>query len=302
MSQNYSMEIFIFSYNRGNFLQNCVNSLLRHTQNCRICIVDDHSTCADTQAYLQNLPAGVELMTSQVKENARHGGLYNNMQMALDSAADDAIVFFIQDDMQVVRDITADDMKYIDDFFTRYSKAAFLHPMFLRGRRNKRDRRITKLEKDFPVYFREQPEKKNHRDLTYVDGVIAHAKRLKEANWKFVEGEAANADQAAPLFGKMGIWPHPVAMFLPEVPVYRGKHKTWAVNKAEQWAGTDPKAFVPMTEQEVAAMKSRDLSILPVAEDFIRCEVKVKLPFHYSVVNVYPALRVIHKITQWLQK
>lgn len=296
------MEVFIFSYNRGKFLQNCVDSLLRHTQDCRICIVDDHSTCPDTRAYLSKLPAGVELMTSQAREKARHGGLYNNMQLALDSAADDAIVFFIQDDMQVVRDIDDQDMAYIDGFFQTYPHAAFLHPMFLRGRRNRRDRRITKPASDYPVYFREQPEKKSQRDLSYVDGVIAHAGRLKAANWHFVEGEAANANQAAPLFGKMGIWPHPVAMFLPEVPVYRGKHKTRAVSLAEKWAGTDPKHFQSMNASEVDAMRNRDLSILPVAEDFIRCSKPVKLPFHYSVVNVYPLLRVCHKLEQWLGK
>jgi glycosyltransferase involved in cell wall biosynthesis len=296
------MEIFIFSYNRGKFLQNCVDSLLRHTRHCRICVVDDHSTCPDTRDYLSNLPAGVELMTSQARENARHGGLYNNMQLALNSAADDTIVFFIQDDMQVVRDIDEQDRAYIHDFFDHFPNAAFLHPMFLRGRRNRRDRRITRLCPDYPVYFREQPEKKSQRDLSYVDGVIAHAGRLKAANWHFVDGEAANADQAAPLFGKMGIWPHPVAMFLPEVPVYRGKHKTRAVSLAEKWAGTDPKTFEPMSASEVNAMRSRDLNILPVAEDFIRCSKPVKRPFHYSVVNVYPVLRVWHKVEQWLGK
>jgi glycosyltransferase involved in cell wall biosynthesis len=300
------MEIFVFSYNRGYFLQNCVDSLIRHTRrfehSTRICVVDDHSTDPDTRAYLANLPAGVELMNSQVKECARHGGLYNNMQLALDSAANDAIIFFIQDDMQMVRDIDDEDFAYIEGFFNVYPNSAFLHPMFLRGRRNRRDRRITKPASDYPVYFREQPEKKNQRDLSYVDGVIAHAGRLKAANWYFLEGEAANADQAAPLFGKMGIWPHPIAMFLPEVPVYRGKQKTGAVSLAEKWAGTDPKAFEPMTPQEVDAMRGRDLSILPVAEDFIRCTKPVKLPFHYSVVNVYPVLRVWHTLAQWLKQ
>lgn len=295
------MDIFVFSYNRGAFLRNCIDSLLRHTRNSRICIVDDHSDCPDTRAYLANLPAGVELLYGQTKDGARHGGLYNNMQLALDNCQNE-LIFFIQDDMQVVRDIDDEDLQYIDGFFTHYPKAAFLHPMFLRGRRNRRDRRITRLQTDFPVYFREQPEKKNHRDLTYVDGVIAHAGRLKAANWQFVEGEAANADQAAPLFGKMGIWPFPVAMFLPEAPVYRGKHKTWAVSKAEQRAGTTPKAFLPMSQEQLHRLRQRNLDELPVAEDFLQCNTPVKRPFHYSVVNVYPILRALHKIEQFLSK
>jgi hypothetical protein len=295
------MDIFVFSYNRGTFLQNCINSLLRHTRDCRICIVDDHSDCPDTRAYLANLPAGVELLYGQVKDGARHGGLYNNMQLALDNCQS-GLIFFIQDDMQVVRDIDDEDMNYINGFFNHYSGAAFLHPMFLRGRRHRRDRRITSLEADFPVYFREQPEKKNHRDLTYVDGVIAHAGRLKASGWQFVEGEAANADQAAPLFGKMGIWPFPVAMFLPEVPVYRGKHKTWAVSKAEQWAGITPKAFIPMSPAETERLRRRNLNELPVAEDFLQCTATVKRPFHYSIVNVYPALRVLHKVQQVISR
>lgn len=295
------MDIFVFSYNRGAFLQNCIESLLRHTRDCRICIVDDHSTCADTRAYLDNLPDGVELLFGQVKDGARHGGLYNNMQLALNNCQSE-LIFFIQDDMQVVRDIDEEDFDYINRFFAHYPTAAFLHPMFLRGRRNRRDQRITRLQSDFPVYFREQPEKKSERDLTYVDGVIAHAGRLKAAHWQFVEGEAANANQAAPLFGKMGIWPFPVAMFLPEVPVYRGKHKTWAVSKAEQLAGTKPKAFIPMSQEDTSRLRARDLRELPVAEDFLQCSVPVKRPFHYSVVNVYPALRALHKLQQLISR
>jgi glycosyltransferase involved in cell wall biosynthesis len=291
------MDIFIFSYNRGNFLANCVNSLLRHAPSARICVVDDRSTCPDTLAYLAQLPSGVELLQGQVKDGARHGGLYNNMQLALESCSSE-LVFFIQDDMQIVRDIDEDDLRYINAFFAHYPEAAFLHPMFLRGRRYRRDRRITRLQSDFPVYFREQPEKNSQRDLSYVDGVIAHAGRLQAANWQFVEGEAANANKAWPLFGKMGIWPHPIAMFLPEVPVYRGKHKTRPVALAEQWAGTEPKAFLPMTPEQVRLMKARDLSVLPVAENFIRCSKPVRIPFHYSVVNVYPVLRVWHKLIQ----
>ena len=54
-----------------------------------------------------------------------------------------------------------------------------------------------------------------------------------------------------------------------------------------------------MSETEVQDFKTRDLNVLPVAEHFIDCEVPVKKPFHYSVVNVYPLLRVWHKLTQW---
>ncbi|MCL4410509.1 MAG: glycosyltransferase [Gammaproteobacteria bacterium] len=299
------LHVYVFSYNRGDFLANCIASIQRHLNDVAVWVVDDRSNDADTQAYLADLPEGVGLLQSQAHESSRHGGLYNNMQMALEHAASKGaeLALFLQDDMQVVRDVAADDQANVEGFFAHFANAAFLNPLFLKGMRKRRDQRITQLAEDYPVYFRHYPEKSNPRGISYADAVIAHVPRLTAANWQFANDETVNAEQADKLFGKMGMMLHPFAMFLPEVPVFRGKKKSWAVAKAEQLRGTQPNRFFGMTGRQIAALKERDVAtVLPVAEDYLVTERDAKRPFTYSQINVYPWLRVIHKISQKLAK
>ncbi|MCH8492849.1 MAG: glycosyltransferase family 2 protein [Idiomarina sp.] len=308
-SVNPKLLVFIFSYNRGDFLRNCVDSVLRHIPGALITVIDDHSNDTDTQHYLANLPSGVRLHQPEQHEHARHGGLYNNMQAALELAnaaqgntADATeLALFLQDDMQVVRDVSADDWQNIHGFYQQYPNAAFLNPLFLKGARKARDVRITRLAADYPVYFRHYPAKANPRGISYADAMILHIPRLIKAQWQFIQGETENAEQAQRLFGKMGFMLHPFAMFLPEVPVFRGKQKTKAVKRAEALGGTTPNRFNSMSENEVEALKARDVARkLPVAEYYLHTERPAKIPFRYSQINVYPVLRLWHKLEQAL--
>ncbi|MFU8784935.1 hypothetical protein [Aliidiomarina sp.] len=309
-SVNQQLFVFIFSYNRGDFLRNCVDSVRRYIPGAVITLIDDHSNDGDTQQYLANLPNGVRLHQPKQHEHARHGGLYNNMQAALELAhaaqsnagGTTELALFLQDDMQVVRDVSADDWQNIIGFYQHYPQAAFLNPLFLKGARKARDARITQVASDYPVYLRHYPEKPNPRGISYADAMILHVPRLMNAKWQFIEGETENAKQAQRLFGKMGFMLHPFAMFLPEVPVFRGKQKTKAVQLAEKLRGTTPNRFDGMSENEVKALKSRDVAKkLPVAEHYLHTERPAKMPFRYSQINVYPILRLWHKLEQILK-
>jgi hypothetical protein len=91
-------------------------------------------------------------------------------------------------------------------------------------------------------------------------------------------------------------------MFLPEVPVWRGKRMTWAAARAQRLGGGEPKVYAPLDDTQLAAFFARDLAVLPVAEDFLRCtDPRVRRPFQYSAVNAYPWLRALHKLEQWLR-
>lgn len=294
------LSIVIFSFNRGSFLQNCLQSVLHYAPGCTVTIVDDNSTDPQTLDTLKNLPDNVTLLQPRNSTDNRHGGLYNNMQLALERAADSEHLLFLQDDMQLVRPLTATDYQYIEQYYQQFPRAAFLNPVFLKGQRRKRDQRITRLDPDFPVYFRHYPQKKHPRGLSYADVVIAKVSRLRKANWHFSRSEIDNALTAQQHFGSMGFMLHPFAMFLPQVPVYRGKRKSFAVTLAEKRSGTEPKVFTAMTEQQLQLFLQRDPQQLPVAEQFLRCnDIKVKQPFQYSAVNAYPLLRVLHAIEQW---
>jgi glycosyltransferase involved in cell wall biosynthesis len=291
------LQIFVFSYNRADFLRNCVESILQCAIDCPVTVVDDNSDDAATRAYLANLPDGVKLLQPEVSSEDRHGGLYNNMQLALDHANSTDAMLIIQDDMQLVRPLSEDDYRYIEDFFNHFSTSAFLGPVFLKGRRRYRNRRITRLASDFPVYFRRYRAKKDHRGLHYGDVAVAHVGRLREAGWRFKQGEVANAEVAAVTFGEMGYMAHPFVMYLPQVPVYRGKRKSMAVTMAERWSGSSPKRLLTMTAEQTATFKERPLTTLPVAENYLQCsDASVKRPFHYTAVNAYPLLRALHKL------
>ena len=295
------LDICIFSYNRGAFLKNCLASIQQYAPQCSVRVFDDNSDDPSTQDVLSSLPDGVSLYQPSTDGKTRHGDLYANMQWALTHSRPGAILLFIQDDMQLVRPLRDEDYQYIHEFYARFSQAAFLNPVFLKGQRRRRDQRITSVDQDFPVYFRHYPEKKHPRGISYADVVIAHADRLRAVDWKFSGGEVQNALQAQQHFGKMGFMLNPFVMFLPQVPVYRGKQKSTAVNWAERLSGHAPKAFHPMDTPSLDALFTRAPEVLPVAEDFLTCQDSgVKTPFQYSAVNAYPLLRALHKIEQWL--
>ena len=298
-----NLSVYIFSYNRGDFLAHALQSVRKMMPDGVVKIVDDHSDDAATREFLAGCEAPV--LYPQSADKARHGGLYQNMQLALEDCAT-TYCLFLQDDMQVVRPVDNADYAYLDDFFATFPQAGFLNPVFLKGQRAKRDRRISKVSDTFPVYFRHYPQKAHPRGISYADVVIAHKPRLTEQGWRFSHGEVDNALRAMALFGEMGMMRDPFIMFLPQVPVFRGKQKTWPVRLAERLAGNEPKVFIPMQEADVERLRKRDINQLPVAEKYLTpADKRVKRPFQYSVVNVFPVLRLCHKMTllwrQWLQ-
>lgn len=296
------LAVYVFSFNRGPFLRHCIESVREHAPDLPLTVVDDSSTDQETREVLASLPEMVRVLRPDSTGEGRHGGLYANMQLALEDCRENHLLF-LQDDMQLVRALRPEDLDYFDAFFAHYPKAAFLNPVFLKGQRVRRDRRITRLAGEFPVYFRNYPQKSHPRGLSYSDAVVADVGRLRRAGWQFSSSEVENAWQAQQLFGAMGFMAHPFVMFLPQVPVYRGRRTTWAVAFAERLGGVDPKGFETLRGLELETFLQRDLAELPVAERYLRCtDPSVPLPFQYSAVNAFPLLRIAHKFEQWLRR
>jgi hypothetical protein len=112
--------------------------------------------------------------------------------------------------------------------------------------------------------------------------LITRPSRLLSRGWIFARSEPENDRQASRLFGKLGHLHAPIAMWLPEVPAYRGKRKTFALRLAERRRGVGFFPFVPMTGAEVARLKSRSPTVLPVAEDFLACSnASLPVPWMY---------------------
>jgi glycosyltransferase involved in cell wall biosynthesis len=296
---------YLFSYNRGLFLRNCVESIRRNAPGYPIVIVDDDSNDPETLEIIDNFPPEIRIIRQKKKKVAKLGGLYRNMQLAFEDMAEDQIFVFLQDDTQIVRPIEEDDLAYIRDYFETYPQAAFLNPHFLKGVRRRGILKAIAPAAEFPVYFYDFSERLKDRSVTmyYTDICVGHAGRMRQAGYSYQDNESTSGVRARELFSKMGTMAHPFMMSLPEVPIYRGKEKTLGVAWAEKRMGIEPKRFKDMDADEVAAFKSRDLSVLPFAEEFLTCIGKQpKKPFVKESVNAYPFLRLLHKIELFFRK
>lgn len=259
----------IFSFNRGQFLQNCVQSIERAAPHARIAVFDDNSYDELTRDVLQDISRRHAVLQPGNTSTHKLGGLYGNMQSALEHARDEKLVCFIQDDMQVVRQISEQDVQDISNIFDADPAIAFIQPCFLKGCNRKRDAGTLQYDAGKKAYFRKDTSQSAGRHFSAV--LITRPSRLLEKNWVFARSEPENDLQARQLFGKMGHLYAPIAMWLPEVPAYRGKKKTFALRWAEKKRGVGFFPFDMLSDSQLAALMSRPADVLPVAEDFLRC-------------------------------
>lgn len=286
------LEIAIFSYNRGAWLARCLASIARHAPGAILRIYDDHSDDPATQEVLAQ--SGAEVICPPPAGAGKHGGLYANMQRALDHAEGD-FLFFLQEDMQLVRPVTDQDMAQIAALFDTDPGRAFLCPVFLKGLRRRRAARLLAPLPDQRAYG--PPEGLNPAQrLAYFDVSIGHVARLRAAGWQFAASEHANVEQARARFSNMAQLADPFAFFCPEVPVFRQRGQTLAARLVARLRGAHPRGFADMSAADIAALTARPLSVLPVAEDFLTPEdPTLRRPFVYKDIRRYGWANLLHK-------
>ena len=86
-----TLSIAIFSFNRANHLLNCIESIQNLAPGIKFTIYDDASDDHATLDVLNRFSEAVVRVSTA--ENARHGGLYSNMNRALADANSDYILF-----------------------------------------------------------------------------------------------------------------------------------------------------------------------------------------------------------------
>lgn len=288
------MNFYIFSFNRGQFLENCVASVEQHAPDSRIFIYDDQSDDPETISVLERLSRKHNVISNNPSGCDKHGGLHANMQAAFNAMPDDELFCFLQDDMQIVRDITSDDISYVREFFIRCPNAGFLHPGFLKGCNRERNRLIY-YDAVSGVYF---CGPNRHSAGTYFsDILISNSSRLRSYAWQFDQIEAESEKQAKVHFTEMGFMFNPFVMWLPSVPAYRGKKKTFALRYAEKMSKSGFYPFLSMTEAEVTRLTMRDSSVLPVAEDFLKCtNADIRKPWIYYPLQKTRLLKFLNRL------
>jgi len=290
------VSIAIFSYNRGNYVKNCLDSIHQCFPEVPVSIYDDHSTDLTTIRYLESL--GCNVVSPELDIDNKHGGLYQNMQIALE-AANSRYILFLQDDTQLVRSVDEVDFQGVDAYFNENESAAFVNPVFLKGRRRRSINKQLRPHQSYRGYFHEISEKLKPRPVSmyYCDVVLAHVDRLKSVKWRFQNSETENATQARKHFCKLLQLADPFVMHVPEVPVYRGKKSTFGERLANRLIGSDIKQFQFMTKDEVSEMRQRTISLAPYAEDYLNTvNQNVSKPYHYNCINTHWYTRILHKL------
>lgn len=264
------MHFCVFSYNRGPFLRNCIASIERCVEAPRIMVFDDDSDDPETRSILDEIGRRHEVRGAAAASEATHkcGGLYGNMQAALDSAAADSLLCFVQDDTQLVRPLDSTDVEHIHGFFAKDPTAAFLQSAFLLAINRQRNESITTYDAQRYCYYRASGKQRVGVHFSAIS--ICHTQRLRDAQWQFQPRERDNDEQAAKLFGKMGFIRDPFVAWLPNVPAYRGKIKTIALKHAERRRKCGLYPIEILSEQANNAFRARDAErALPIAEDYL---------------------------------
>lgn len=299
MSDIETQPVFcIFSFNRAQFLDNCVRSITDCIPGARIIVFDDDSDDAETRRVLDRIREHHEVVLPEAHGEHKHGGLYWNMQAAFESLEDEALVCFLQDDCQVVRPVLKEEFEILYQTLKNHPDLGFIHPCFIRGIDQKKCPVHDANSKDGVTYFRE--DWGQSAGVHYSDLFLTLPGRLRAHNWRFFTSEPENDRQARDAFGRMAYMRSPFAMWLPEVPAYRGKRKTLALRLAErsQQCGFYP--FDVWSRQETVNFINRpDDSRPPVAEECLECRERTpRRPWSYNPLRGKRFLKLLHSIEQ----
>ncbi|MGM0609328.1 MAG: glycosyltransferase [Candidatus Muiribacteriota bacterium] len=292
----------IFSFNRGIYLKNCIQSIEKCFPESEVAVFDDNSNDPETLNVLNEVSGKHDVIKPEKNSNSRHhlGGLYGNMQYALEYCKDKKLVCFLQDDTQVVRPVSSKETEEINQIFEQNQDLGFLHPCFIKKTNLSQGESYT-YDESADVYFRDPTSRSAGRYFSAL--LITRPSRLMEVDWKFTSSEPANSRLAEEYFLPMGYLKNPFAMWLPEVPAYRGKKKTLALKLAEKKRNCGFYPFRIMSQNEVEKLLLRDLSVLPVAENYLACqEAEPPKPWTYNPLTREKGLKVLNKLEISLKK
>lgn len=284
------MRIVVFSYNRGRYLHNCLDSLFRHAPQYPVTVMDDGSTDPAVDTALEAFGERIRVIRNDRASTAYLGGLYANMQQALDDRDGDDLALFIQDDQQIVRDLDERDEQHWKRFFAVHPEAVELATTFLKANRRPGSLNFH-IDPEVPVYFRDDSVS---RRAHFAATGLFHTARLREADWGFMPTEGENNQQARELGVRMGFTPYPFMMWLPNAESSKFRRKSLLHRFAEWYREVGFYPYEPMTPSEVKWLYERDLSKLPLAQEVLR-PTGMKEDQQWLFEDATKSIRFIHR-------
>ncbi len=260
----------VFSYNRGVYLKNCIESVERAVPGAEIVVYDDDSNDPETLRFLAEIAQQHTVVAAKRPASSKHGALYYNMQAALEALADREMLCLLQDDTQIVRPLLPEDLQELEQLFQENPSLGFVHPCFIKSQDQKQGCLMQALSPDQPFYFR--PDSGQSAGIFYSDLAILRPRRLLDKGWRFRHSEPANDRQARSLFQPMAYLKSPFAMWLPRSRAYRGRIRTLGMTLAEKRNQCGFYPFRFWTPQQTKAFRARSPQLPAVAEEFLECE------------------------------
>ena len=295
--------VFVFSFNRGAYLKNCMSSIARCHPGAEVVIYDDDSNDPETLKVLDDLSGEHLIIRPSHAGVERLGGLYRNMQAAFESVTDGRDICFLQDDMQMIRRLDAADMKSIEDYFDQHPDAAFQAPVFLRGTISARRLAAFQYSESSRVYsFVNTPQICAGMYFSAV-GII-RCSRLQAVGWQFRSTELENEFQAQQHFSKMGYMRDPFAMWLPNASAFRFRRKTLSFRLAEHYSRSGLYPLTILDDAAVADMRQRNAAEHPiVVEKFLTIDGRtLRKPWPFSPLKVSRLLRRLNEFETFIER
>jgi len=259
------VHIFLFSYNRGRYLRNCLISLHKHAPDYPVTVVDDGSSDPLVEETLDEFQDSISVLRAATRDEAYLGGLYSNMQWALE-LAEEELALFIQDDMQLVRDLEPRDEAHWQRFFETHPDAIELGTHFLKPSRRADSSSRFILDRQVPIYFR-NPRYSRRAYFTAVG--VFHTGRMKALDWRFAATEGENNQQAQALGARLGITPFPFMMWLPNAESSKFRRRGLLHRFAEWYRDCGFYPYASLRDEQIDWLWQRDPEKLPFATEIL---------------------------------
>jgi len=263
-----NLDIFVFSYNRGQFLDNCLKTIeASNAKGFSVIVIDDNSDEPKTLSVLEEAKSryNIELFrnTSEDKE-FKTGGLCGSMNLAMRIAQERKMAFalFIQDDMQFLRQIKEKDLENFKSYFSSNPASMQLSLCFFPLRDHSQRGREMVLDVSGVAWTRlnEYEAGKSY----FSDVGLFHVERFFEFLGHFEPGEEINSRRCSSAGLYRGLYRAPMMHWLPFPTSFRGGKRSFSHGLVESicGAGFHPYIFFEPDDQEPKLKSWSDPSIL----------------------------------------
>ena len=264
--------VCLFSYNRGHFLQNAIDSVAQCLPYAELYIIDDASDDPFTKAVLEaNKENATVFVPSSMPTDYNTGGLYPNMNFIFSKMEQlgHRFVLCLQDDQQIVRSVLISELEKILMFFKLPEASFVLQTCFIKTHFGIRNDNLQPMN-GFLYRPDAQLAVTPGRMGSFAATGIFDIKLMRETVGCLCGSERENEQRVRSLGLRLGFVHNPFMHWLPFPVSYLGRRRRIDRRLADVLAGAGVHKIAYMKDDEVEALKERTPCTLAYAEDWLR--------------------------------